>query len=293
VDSVRRILQTKALLMKSGPLCGRSILGDKRAFTLIELLVVIAIIALLMSILAPALIKAKEQTRAAICLSNLHQFGIACKMYTQNNKGRMPHLHDYDWISPVYRYYENIKLVRCPSAGRPYYIPQPEDDLVGGKFKAWVEWRDYDGDGEREIVIGSYGINMYIGENERGERDDDELWKTVLMKGAAYVPVLTDSAAAEDSPRVSDDPPEWDGQIYRPPPKDVHEIRNRCIDRHFKHINVLFADWHVSKVTLKGLWRLWWHRNWVEDLRWGGMPTEWNDPGHWMFGYPDEGVFGE
>jgi prepilin-type processing-associated H-X9-DG protein len=105
--------------------------------------------------------------------------------------------------------------------------------------------------------------------------------------------VLTDSAQSEDSPTVFDDPPEWDGQIYSPPPKDVHEIRNRCIDRHLKHINVLFADWRVSRVTLKGLWRLRWHRYWVENLEWNGMPPEWNNPGHWMFGYPDEGVFGE
>jgi len=256
--------------------------------TLIELLVVISIIALLMSILLPALRKVRDQAKAAICLSNLYEWGIACKIYTGDNKGRMPDLHEYDWITPLYPYYKDIKLVLCPSASKPYYIPAPEEDLLGGKFKAWVEWRDYDGDGEREIVIGSYGINMYIGENDIGDRGD-MLWKTILMKGSAYVPVLTDSAQSEDSPYPTDDPPLWDGQIYSRDPKDVHEIRDRCIDidRHLKHINVLFADWHVSRVTLKGLWRLWWHRDWVEELKAAGMPTEWDEPGHWMFGYPD------
>jgi prepilin-type N-terminal cleavage/methylation domain-containing protein/prepilin-type processing-associated H-X9-DG protein len=265
-------------------------INRRNGFTLIELLVVIAIIALLMSMLAPALIRSKEQARAAVCLSNLHQWSIVCKMYTDNYKGRMPDLGEFDWVTPLYPYYKNIKLLLCPSASRPFYIPEPEDDLLGGRYNAWVEWRDYNGDGQREIVIGSYGINMYIGENDGGDRGDN-IWKTTIMRGSAYVPILTDSAQSEDSPMVMDDPPEWNGQTYRPPPKDIHEIRNRCIDRHLKHVNVLFADWHVSRVTLKGLWRLRWHREWAEFLFWNGMPTEWNNPDHWMHGYPDEGFY--
>ena len=73
----------------------------RRGFTLIELLVVIAIIALLMSILMPALARVRNLVKAVVCQSNLKQFGFAFEMYTQSNNGYFGGSYVADYSRPL------------------------------------------------------------------------------------------------------------------------------------------------------------------------------------------------
>ncbi len=64
----------------------------KRAFTLIELLVVVAVIALLISILLPALHQARAQAKKSVCAGRLYQIGVALYTYWTEWNGRIPYV---------------------------------------------------------------------------------------------------------------------------------------------------------------------------------------------------------
>ena len=86
----------------------------KKGFTLIELLVVIAIIAILAAMLLPALARAREQARRAVCLSNVRGMGQAAKMYAIDHDEKFP-----DRISVMAADYgiTGTTITSCPSAG--------------------------------------------------------------------------------------------------------------------------------------------------------------------------------
>jgi len=67
----------------------------RRAFTLVEILVVIGIILLLMAILVPSLSRARSHSKAAACLTNLRQIGVAVAQYRNENRAHYPPSYVY------------------------------------------------------------------------------------------------------------------------------------------------------------------------------------------------------
>ena len=84
--------------------------ASEDGFTLVELLVVIAIIALLMAVLLPALNRAREQGKRAVCLNQMKQLQIAWNMYCDDSKEKIACADIwYSWA--------------FGSVGKPYYGP--------------------------------------------------------------------------------------------------------------------------------------------------------------------------
>ena len=141
-----------------------------QAFTLVELLVVIGIIALLISILLPALGKARKQAQTTSCMSNLRQIGIAYRFYAEANKGYMPFVRNHVWVSNVPGQSQASKDLYWFKALAPYiskgYDPLADDanariPKVIGACPTWFEWQD-----TNELSNNwrpGYGQNVYLG----------------------------------------------------------------------------------------------------------------------------------
>lgn len=133
--------------------------GARRSvgFTLVELLVVIAIVALLASLLLPALSKAKEQGRASVCRNNMRQIALAMTLYADDNLDYLPWPGDVDrnwqpdwvfggqsdthsddpaqWRNPGFGFHAESGSIFSYVTGLPRILPH--HDSYPGKFRIY------------------------------------------------------------------------------------------------------------------------------------------------------------
>lgn len=256
----------------------------QRGFTLIELLVVIAIIALLMSILMPALQRVKKQARTVACMSKLKQWTLYFKMYTDEYDNYFMEgfagssRGNNRWVKAMGEYHKwEDEIATCPSASKPWFDKNGNATGFSGMeyFGTHSAWGYYQREGWLEPFKGSYGINGWVNNPEpgfhHGGKPEKDHWRTPNVKGAAYVPLFLGAQRYNVWPEHTDPPPQFDGQTWS---GSAHMSRV-CLNRHNGFVNGAFLDWSVRKIGLKELWKLKWHRSYPVEF----PPPVWPD---WM-----------
>lgn len=154
----------------------RSVITSHRSrtgFTLVELLVVIGIIALLISVLLPALQSARKQANTLKCLSSLRQIGTAYEMYANENKGYWPSARDrvqastdnwHSWTDLIERYMVKGKL--DPKYDNYYAVGNANrrrNSVLWGcpEWTKSIDWDSNAGASSGENVYTGYGMQYY------------------------------------------------------------------------------------------------------------------------------------
>jgi len=272
-------------------------MSEKKGFTLVELLVVIAIIALLMSILMPALARVRKQAKTVLCQTNLKQWGVCFSMYINDWDGYFPEgwiekdyegaYKDYwmDALRPCYGDAGDLRL--CPSATKPgTELGLGEYGNGGGPFSAWGVFSSawsYAVPGD----YGSYGWNGFVANPPPGfgiwERKDVN-WRRANVNGSGNIPLLLDHQWVDCWPTEYDEPPEYDAQDWN----NTSQMGRFLVNRHDGFLNAVFLDFSVRKFGLKEPWTFKWNRGFDLKGPWtivGDVsPSDWPE---WMRTFKD------
>lgn len=213
-----------------------------RGFTLIELLVVIAIIAILLSVLLPALKKAKGQAQMTVCTSNTRQIGIAAYLYAEDNDRLIPRGGQFGtWFQCFLPYvghtndtndYRNVKIYKCPS------FPDKRQ-TVCYVVNSWTFDSKTDITGHEVAMPTKLNTfkhpmsTVYMAENEEGP------WR----------PVIED----ETNPDIQRLDVWTQSHLPASDTTDIAYGRRVARNRHRDGCNYLFLDWHVEFISTEDM----------------------------------------
>jgi prepilin-type N-terminal cleavage/methylation domain-containing protein/prepilin-type processing-associated H-X9-DG protein len=266
-------------------------------FTLIELLAVIAIITVLMAILLPCLQGVRRRAGAAACQARLRQWGLAFRIYTDENRGRwMSEYKDNQWSTRAKWLTTTLPIWSTIVRGSESE-PNSVMEMVGGGrsfamcpltglnkpypfYAASTAW--FEGTLNKpgwKLLVVSYAFNSWLYPLNTGFHmtmngkliEPSLAWGTCDVRGTTNIPVLGDGIG--------------DGFMFHdegPPKKAKFSLgpidwADWCLDRHNGGINMLFMDGSVRKVGLKELWTLKWSRTFDTAGPWtlaGGVKPE-------------------
>lgn len=190
----------------------------KHAFTLIELLVVITIIAILASLLLPALSHAKQRAQATKCQSNLRQLGLASFLYCEANSDHLP----FAWINDVEPITNNFHPLLKPYVrdGRPFDVW----DIETGVFLCPTRLNEgYYGINPFRVSYAMNAYNSVLYPDPKTRRLSD-----AQAAGASTTLLITDVAA----------------EYNHPPLLDL--LTNYVGFKHAHKADILFYDGHVG-----------------------------------------------